>query len=124
MQSKRAFDIIFTNIAGCLIVATDKNFLNFVKEQLSLLEDVSFRPMMGEYLVYYRGKLIGGICDDKLFIKPVAAAVEFVREPIFAPPYSGAKDMLVIEDLEDKEFLRDLFDAAYPFLPAPKNKKK
>ena len=105
-------------------MASDKSFLNYVLEQLSPLEDVNARPMMGEYLLYYRGKLVGDVCNNKLFIKPVAAAEKLLPDSLREPPYTGAKPMIVIEDLDDREFLHNLFEAMYEELPMRKPKKK
>lgn len=105
-------------------MATSKDFLAFVLEQLSELDEVSYRPMMGEYLLYYKGKLIADICDNRLLVKPVPAAEAYVQEAVYEPPYAGAKDMLLIENLDDPAYLAGLFRAAYPQLPAPKPKKK
>ena len=104
-------------------MATSKDFLNYLLEQLAELSDITYRPMMGEYVIYYRGKVVGDMCDNKLFVKPVSSAVSYVREAVYAPPYVGAKDMLLIEDLDDKEYLCGLFEAMFDELPEPKNRK-
>ena len=104
-------------------MATSKEFLNYLLEQLKDLSDVTYRPMMGEYVIYYRGKVVGDMCDNKLFVKPVSSAVNYVREAVYAPPYQGAKDMLLIEDLDDGEYLCGLFKAMYDELPEPKKRK-
>ena len=80
--------------------------------------------MMGEYIIYYRGKIVGGIYDDRLLVKPVRAAVDFVPDATYELPYEGAKEMLLVEDADDREFLADLFNAMYDELPAPKKKVK
>ena len=105
-------------------MATTKEFLNYLLEQLRDIPDISVKPMMGEYLMYYQGKLVGDICDNRVLIKPVAAAKELMPDAEMQPPYSGAKDMLVLEEIEDAEFVKCLFDAMYPQLPAPKIKKR
>ena len=104
-------------------MATSKEFLNYVFEQLSMPDEITFRPMMGEYLVYYRGRLVGDICDDRLFIKPVPTALEMMPQAELAPPYKGAKNMIVAA-VDDGEFLRRLFEAIYDELPVPKPRKK
>ena len=104
-------------------MATSKDFLDYLKEQLSGLDEVTFRPMMGEYLIYFRGRLVGDICDDRLLIKPVPTAVEMMPDAEMQPPYDGAKDMLVA-DVDNGEFLKELFVAIYDELPQPKPKKK
>ena len=104
-------------------MATSKEYIEYLTEQLSDLDEIVFRPMMGEYLVYYRGKLAGDVCDERLLIKPVAAAKKLMPDAIMEPPYKGAKDMILIEDVDDKRFLTELFEAIYDDLPAPKRKK-
>ncbi|WP_366925570.1 TfoX/Sxy family protein [uncultured Methanobrevibacter sp.] len=93
-------------------------------EQLSDLEDVSSRAMMGEYIIYYRGKIIGGIYDDRFLVKPVKAAKEMMPDADMELPYEGAKEMLLIEDLDDREFLANLLEGMYDELPAPRKKRK
>ena len=105
-------------------MATSKEFLNYVSEQLRDISEISFRAMMGEYLLYYRGKLIGDICDNRVLLKPVSAAKNLLPDAEMQPPYEGAKDMLVLEDLENSEFIYELFEAMYPELPEPKRKSK
>ena len=101
-------------------MASDKAFLDFILERLSLLEEVTYRPMMKEYIIYYRGKVIGGIYDDRFLIKPTAAAQRLMPDAEFALPYEGTKRMLAVSEVEDKEFLKELFDAVYEELPARK----
>lgn len=103
-------------------MATSKEFLNYVSERLNMPDEVAFRPMMGEYLVYFRGRLIGDICDDRLLIKPVPTALEMMKGAEMQPPYPGAKPMLVA-DVDDGGFLQKLFNAVYAELPEPKKKK-
>lgn len=105
-------------------MATSKEFLNYISEQLRDISDISFRPMMGEYLLYYRGKLIGDICDNRVLLKPVSAAKNALPDAEMRPPYEGAKDMLVLEELENPQFIYELFEAMYPELPEPKRKSK
>lgn len=105
-------------------MASSKSYLDFILEQLSLLDDVSYRAMMSEYIIYYHGKVIGGIYDDRFLVKDTNAARELMPLAEKELPYEGAKEMLMVDDVESKEFLRDLFDAIYPELPAPKAKKK
>lgn len=105
-------------------MASSKEYLEFVLEQLSELDDITYRAMMGEYIIYYRGKVAGGIYDDRFLVKPVKAARELMPNARLEIPYEGAKDMLLVEELEDREFLKRLFEAMYEELPAPKKKKK
>ena len=105
-------------------MASSKSYLDFILEQLSLLDDITYRAMMSEYIIYYHGKVIGGIYDDRFLVKDTNAARELMPLAEKELPYEGAKEMLMVDDVENKEFLRDLFDAMYPELPAPKAKKK
>ena len=105
-------------------MASKKEYLDFIMEQLSDLEDVSSRAMMGEYIIYYRGKIIGGIYDDRFLVKPVKAAKEMMPDADMELPYEGAKEMLLIEDLDDREFLANLLEGMYDELPAPRKKRK
>lgn len=104
-------------------MATDKAYLEFVLEQLSDLEDISYRAMMGEYVLYYRGKIAGGIYDNRLLIKPVQSAVDFMPVARFEEPYPGAKEMLLVEQIDDKAFVTELFKAMYDELQFPRPKK-
>lgn len=104
-------------------MASSKQFLNFILEQLSDLDDITFKPMMGEFLLYYRGRLVGGIYDDRLLVKPVKSAVEYMPDASYSLPYEGAKEMLLVDNLDDREYLTGLFEAIYSDLPAPKTKK-
>ena len=104
-------------------MASSKEYLGFVLEQLSLLDDITYKAMMGEYIIYYKGKVAGGIYDDRFLVKPVKSAVAMMPEADLELPYEGAKEMLLADDIDNKEFLRELFDAMYDELPAPKKKK-
>ena len=103
-------------------MASTKEYLDFIVEWLSLAEDVTYRPMMGEYILYYKGKVIGGIYDDRFLLKPTAAARAIAPNAPTALPYEGGKEMLVVEDVEDRERLLALIRATYEALPAPKKK--
>ena len=105
-------------------MASSKEYLQFILEQLSDLEEITYRTMMGEYIIYYREKIVGGIYDDRLFVKPVKSAVAYMPENIYEPPYEGAKKMLLVQEVDSKEFLTGLFNAMYDELPVPKPKKK
>lgn len=104
-------------------MASSKTFVQFVMEQLREAGDVACRPMMGEYVLYYRGKVFGGVYDDRVLVKPVPAAKDLLGDK-WETPYPGAKDMLMVEELENREFLRKLLEAMYSELPAPKPRKK
>ena len=105
-------------------MASSKEYLDFILEQVSELDNISYRAMMGEFIIYYNGKIIGGIYDDRLLVKPVQSAINYMPNAVYELPYDGAKEMLLIDDVDNKEFLIGLFDAVYDDLPAPKLKKK
>ena len=93
-------------------------------EQLSGLDEITHRAMMGEFILYYRGKIVGGIYDDRLLVKPVKSAVAYMPAARYELPYEGAKEMLLVDEVDNKEFLTGLFNAMYDELPAPKPKKR
>lgn len=99
-------------------MASSKEYLAFILEQLSGLDEITYRGMMGEYIIYYRGKIIGGIYDNRFLIKPVKSAVDFLPNATYETPYKGAKDMLLVDNIEDKEFLFQLINTMYDELPA------
>lgn len=105
-------------------MASSKEYLQFILEQLSDLEEITYRTMMGEYIIYYREKVVGGIYDDRLLVKPVKAAVTYMSESIYESSYEGAKKMLLVQDVDNKEYLTGLFNSMYDELPVPKPKKK
>ena len=105
-------------------MASTKEYRDFVLEQLSGLDEVSFRAMMGEYILYYRGRVFGGIYDDRLLVKPIPTAVKLMPDATMELPYDGAKEMILVDDVDNREFLCELVEAMYEELPAPKKKKK
>lgn len=105
-------------------MSSSKEYLEYIVEQLSDLDDISYRAMMGEYIIYYRGKIIGGIYDDRFLVKPVKVAKNMMPDADIELPYEGAKEMLLVEDVEDRDFLRELFEKMYKELPLPKKKSK
>lgn len=104
-------------------MASSKEYLYYILEQLSDLKDVTYRAMMGEYIIYYRGKVIGGIYDNRFLVKPVKSAVEMMSNVIMQLPYEGAKEMLLVDDVDNKEFLRELLEAIYEELPGSLKKR-
>ena len=104
-------------------MASHKENLDFILEQISELEEITYRAMMGEYIIYYRGKIVGGIYDDRLLVKPVKSAISLMPDANYELPYEGAKEMLLVNDVDNKDFLTRLFNAMYNDLPAPKKKK-
>lgn len=105
-------------------MSSNKEYLNFILDQLSELEDITYRAMMGEYIIYYRGKIIGGIYDDRFLVKPVKSAIAYMPNAKYELPYDGVKEMLLVDDVDNKEFLTGLVSVMYDELPAPKPKKK
>ena len=104
-------------------MSSSKDYLEYILEQLSDLEDISYRAMMGEYIIYYRGKIIGGIYDDRFLVKPVKSAMAMMPDASMELPYEGAKEMILVDDVEDRDFLSELLESMYDELPAPKKKK-
>lgn len=105
-------------------MATSKEYIDFILEQLSGLDEITGRSMMGEYIIYYRGKIAAYVCDDRLLVKPVEAAKKYIPDGVYEPPYEGAKDMLLVENVDSAAYLTGLFEAIYDELPAPKPKRK
>lgn len=101
-------------------MATDVNYFNFIREQLSPLENVSFRKMMGEYIVYCEGKVVGGIYDNRLLIKPTTSAKSMMADAEYVLPYDGAKEMILVSELEDREFLSQLILSVANDIPTKK----
>ena len=105
-------------------MASSKEYLEYILEQLSDLDDITYRAMMGEYIIYYRGKIIGGIYDDRFLVKPVKSAMAMMPDASMELPYEGAKEMILIDDVDDRDFLNELLEAMYEELPAPRKKRK
>lgn len=103
-------------------MASSKEYRDFILEQLSALDNVTCRPMMGEFILYYRGRIIGGIYDDRFLVKPVKAAAAMMPDADREIPYEGAKEMLLVDNVDNREFLAELLAAMYEELPAPKRK--
>lgn len=101
-------------------MASSKQYLEFVLEQLSELEDITYKAMMGEYIIYYRGKIVGGIYDDRFLVKPVKAAKRLMPDVQLELPYEGAKELLLVEKIDDKGFMAELLNAMFEELPAAK----
>ena len=105
-------------------MASSKEYLEYILEQLSASDEISYRAMMGEYIIYYRGKVVGGIYDDRFLVKPAKSALAMMPDADMELPYEGAKEMLLVDDVENRAFLKELLEAMYEELPAPKQKKK
>lgn len=105
-------------------MGSSKDYLEYILEQLSFSDDITCRSMMGEYIIYYRGKIIGGIYDDRFLVKPVKSAKEMMPHADMELPYEGAKEMLLVDDVENGKFLKELLEAIYAELPSPKKRCK
>ena len=105
-------------------MASSKEYLDFILEQLSELEEIIYRAMMTEYILYYKDKIVGGIYDDRFLVKAVQSAVDYMQSVKYELPYEGAKEMLLVDNVDSKEYLAGLFNAMFDELPAPKPKKK
>ena len=104
-------------------MASSKEYLEYVLDQLSSLDDITYRAMMDEYIIYYQGKIVGGIYDDRFLVKPTKSALDLMPDASRELPYEGAKEMLLVEDVDDRDFLNDLLNAMVDELPTPKKKK-
>ncbi len=104
-------------------MASSKAYLEFILDQLSPLGGVSHKAMMGEFIIYYQGKNIGGIYDDRFLIKPTAGAKRMMPDAPLELPYAGAKEMLLADNVDDREFLGELISVVADELPAPKKKR-
>ena len=104
-------------------MASSKDYLDFVLEQLSELDDISYKAMMGEYIIYCNGKIVGGIYDDRFLVKNIKAAREMMPDASLEIPYEGAKEMLLVDEVDNRDYLKELLDAMYEELPEPKKKK-
>ena len=104
-------------------MASSKEYSDFILEQLSDLDEIKCRAMMGEYIIYYKGKIVGGIYDDRLLVKPVKSALSLMPKAVYELPYEGAKEMLLVDNVDSREFLAELLNAMYDELPKPKKKR-
>ena len=98
-------------------MATHREYFQFILEQLSEVEGITHRQMMGEYILYHHGKIAAYVCDDRLLVKPVPSAVRMLPGARMEPPYEGAKEMILVEQVDDRALLTALFEAMYPELP-------
>ena len=105
-------------------MSSSKEYLDFILEQLSELEDISYRVMMGEYIIYYKGRIVGGIYDDRLLVKPVKSAIDYMPDAKYELPYEGAKSMLLVDNVDNRKYLTNLFEVMLDELPVPKVRKK
>lgn len=105
-------------------MSTSKGYLEYILEQLSGLEEITCRQMMGEYIIYFKGKIAAYLCDDRFLVKPVKSAFEMLPDAPLEPPYEDAKEMILVTNTDDREFLKELFIKIFDELPEPKKKKK
>ena len=105
-------------------MASGKEYLEYILDQLSGTEEISYRSMMGEYIIYCQGKVIGGIYDDRFLVKPTASALRLMPDAVREIPYPGAKEMLLVSDPDNREFLAALVQAVCSELPEPKKRKQ
>ena len=105
-------------------MAASKEYLDFILEQLSGVDGITYKQMMGEYILYMSGRIIGGIYDDRFLVKPTKSAMKMMPDADREIPYEGAKEMLLVDNVDNREFLQELVTAMYEELPAPKQKKK
>lgn len=105
-------------------MASSKEYLDYILEQLSDLEEIHYRAMMGEFILYYRGKIVGGVYDDRLLVKPTKSAISYMPTTSYELPYEGVRKMIIVDDVDNRDFLTGLFHAMYDELPEPKSKKK
>ncbi len=103
-------------------MASSKAYLDFILEQLSPLDGVTYRAMMGEYILYIRDKIFGGVYDDRLLVKPVKAAIAYMPDAAYELPYEGAKEMLLVDNVDDSGYLCGLIEAMAPELPEKKKR--
>ncbi|MBR4768999.1 MAG: TfoX/Sxy family protein [Lachnospiraceae bacterium] len=103
-------------------MASSKSYLEFILDQLSSLDGISYKAMMGEYIIYYRGKIVGGIYDDRFLVKPTESAKQLMPYASYEIPYEGAKKMLLVDDVDNREFLNQLLNAMVTELPEPRKK--
>ncbi|MBO6092221.1 MAG: TfoX/Sxy family protein [Oscillospiraceae bacterium] len=104
-------------------MASNREYLDFILEQLSGLANITYRAMMGEFILYYRGKIIGGIYDDRFLVKPTKSALAMMPDADREIPYEGAKEMLLVDNVDNREFLTELVTAMYDELPEMKKKR-
>ncbi len=104
-------------------MASDREYLEFVLDQLSSLEGISFKPMMGEYILYYQGRIAGGIYDNRFLVKPTASARRLMPDAPLEKPYEGAKEMLLVDNVDNRAFLNELLTSMFGELPLPKKKR-
>lgn len=106
-----------------VLMASSKDYLDYILEQLGDLEEISYRAMMGEYILYYRGKVIGGIYDNRFLLKPTKSARSLMSNAPLELPYEGGKEMILAENVEERELMKKVLNAMFDELPQPKKKR-
>ncbi len=101
-------------------MSSSQEYIDFIIDQLSGLKQITFRKMMGEYIIYYRGKIIGGVYDDRFLIKPAESAKKMMPDAVYEAPYEGAKEMILVDNVDDKSFLQELIEKIWDELPYKK----
>lgn len=104
-------------------MATSRAYMAFILDQLSGLDGITSRMMMGEYIIYYKGRIAAYVCDDRLLVKPVSSAKSMLPFARMESPYEGAREMLLVEEVDDRQLLETLFEVMFEELPEPKGKK-
>ena len=104
-------------------MASSEGYLDFILDQLSKLDEITWRKMMGEYILYYQGKIVGGIYDDRFLVKPVKSAVAMMPNAVMEHPYEGAREMLLVDNVENRDFLKELLEVIFNELPTPGERK-
>lgn len=113
----------FSGQGGIKGMASNREYLDFILEQLSGLANITYRAMIGEFILYYREKIIGGIYDDRFLVKPTKSALAMMPDADREIPYEGAKEMLLVDNVDNREFLTELVTAMYDELPEMKKKR-
>ena len=101
-------------------MSSSQEYIDFIIDQLSGLKQITLRKMMGEYIIYYRGKIIGGVYDDRFLIKPAESAKKMMPDAVYEAPYEGAKEMMLVDTVDDKSFLKELIEKIWDELPYKK----
>ncbi len=105
-------------------MASSREYLDFILDQLSALDGITARAMMGEYIIYLNGKIVGGIYDDRFLVKPTKSAEKMMPDAPRELPYEGAKEMLLVDNVENRAFLEELISAVAGDLPEPKKRRR
>lgn len=94
-------------------MASSREYLDFILDQYRELDGISYRPMMGEFILYYKGVVFGGVYDDRFLVKPLESAKEIIPNAKLVIPYPGSKGLLLVPDVDDEDTLIKLAKAIY-----------